>query len=135
MVVCAGRQINSPPLPEKNESMRPQLEALRAETSRLFNEATELKHRASYLDQAQQDLFKVSFTTPRLPISFSFYFTQAESETCGSGSISCSVINQRLNMLDLITPRPLKNTCLSNSSIPSSTDKAMMNHSRGSTEK
>lgn len=45
---------------EKNESLRPQLEALRAETARLFNEATELKDRATYLDEAQRDLFKVS---------------------------------------------------------------------------
>ncbi|KAM0786439.1 hypothetical protein ACM66B_001903 [Microbotryomycetes sp. NB124-2] len=42
----------------KNDSMRPGLEALRTETAALFNEANELKQRWSYLDEAQKEAFK-----------------------------------------------------------------------------
>ncbi|KAK4047394.1 hypothetical protein OIV83_005441 [Microbotryomycetes sp. JL201] len=42
----------------KNDSMRPGLEALRAETAALFNEANELKQRWTYIDEAQKEAFK-----------------------------------------------------------------------------
>lgn len=42
-------------IPERNESLRPGLEALRQETSRLFNEANALKVQWSHLEQAQAD--------------------------------------------------------------------------------
>lgn len=46
-------------LAEKNEAMRPGLEALRAETGSLFMEANDLKARWAHLEAAQADASKV----------------------------------------------------------------------------
>ena len=46
-------------LAEQNQRLRPALEQLRQETARAFDEANELKERWTYIDQAQQDAFKV----------------------------------------------------------------------------
>lgn len=44
---------------EKSEAMKPDLERLREDTARLFNEANELKQRWAYLDDAQREAHKV----------------------------------------------------------------------------
>ncbi|GAA5983898.1 hypothetical protein JCM11641_006415 [Rhodosporidiobolus odoratus] len=43
---------------ERSESMKPDLERLREDTARLFNEANEFKMRWGYLDEAQRDTYK-----------------------------------------------------------------------------
>ncbi|GAA5941142.1 hypothetical protein JCM10213_001728 [Rhodosporidiobolus nylandii] len=45
-------------LAEKSEAMKPDLERLREDTARLFNEANELKVRWAYLDEAQREAYK-----------------------------------------------------------------------------
>ncbi|GAA6032102.1 hypothetical protein JCM8097_007074 [Rhodosporidiobolus ruineniae] len=45
-------------LAHKSEAMKPELERLREDTARLFNEANELKTRWAYLDEAQQAAYK-----------------------------------------------------------------------------
>lgn len=39
--------------------MKPDLERLREDTARLFNEANELKQRWAYLDDAQREAYRV----------------------------------------------------------------------------
>ncbi|BGP49646.1 hypothetical protein JCM10450v2_005549 [Rhodotorula kratochvilovae] len=45
-------------LAEKSEAMKPELERLREDTARLFNEANDLKSRWAYLDEAQREAFR-----------------------------------------------------------------------------
>ncbi|GAA6003792.1 hypothetical protein JCM10207_003602 [Rhodosporidiobolus poonsookiae] len=45
-------------LAQKSEALKPDLERLREDTARLFNEANDLKVRWAYLDEAQQQTYK-----------------------------------------------------------------------------
>jgi hypothetical protein len=45
--------------------MKPELERLREDTARLFNEANELKQRWAYLDDAQREAHKVCLLCSR----------------------------------------------------------------------
>ncbi|GAA5821145.1 hypothetical protein JCM3770_005691 [Rhodotorula araucariae] len=45
-------------LAEKSEAMKPDLERLREDTARLFNEANDLKVRWAYLEEAQREAFR-----------------------------------------------------------------------------
>lgn len=56
---------------ERNEALKPSLEALRQETERLFNEARALETQWGHLEVAQSDDFKVCFTAFALrPLDF-----------------------------------------------------------------
>lgn len=56
---------------EKNEGMRPALEALRSETQGLFEQAQELKDRWGHIEEAQVDMYRVRPPFP--PLSLSSY--------------------------------------------------------------
>lgn len=71
--------------------MRPNLESLRQETDRLFNEATSLKVQWAHLEQAQSDEFKV-----RLPL----VLTSPRSCTDGMIDVDSRNSHRQLNLRD-----------------------------------